>query len=319
MSRKEAKAKKKMAKKYSESVADSYDETSREISDHEAHRDVVYKLPSKMRQIMECFMIQMKRYTRQKVIWVSVVLLLLIPTLFFLFENVEALDGMLPTTDVTNIYIASLLEFMPLITPLLACIACGSMLSQEFNERTVYLSLPLPMSRHSFYIGKFLAGLTLIEGVVIAAYGISMVLAMTATTKTYTLEIAKSMVVMMAYVFFCCSITYAISTKIRRGSTMLPFILLFLVLPIIGICLAFFVKEDWGATVAAYLPCFGPESALMSLGNIAPISTWGISRIMFYGLKFNVGSNMLLMTLIPIAIGLVFLYLGNLAIKRRDM
>ena len=142
MSRKEAKAKKKMAKKYSESVADSYDETSREISDHEAHRDVVYKLPSKMRQIMECFMIQMKRYTRQKVIWVSVVLLLLIPTLFFLFENVEALDGMLPTTDVTNIYIASLLEFMPLITPLLACIACGSMLSQEFNERTVYLSLP---------------------------------------------------------------------------------------------------------------------------------------------------------------------------------
>ncbi|MBP5394431.1 MAG: hypothetical protein J6Y18_00775, partial [Candidatus Methanomethylophilaceae archaeon] len=105
----ESKAQRKMSKKYTESVTDSYDESAREITDKEAHRDVVYELPTKFRQIKECFMIQMKRYTRQKVIWMALILLLLIPILFFVFEKTDS--GMLPTTDITNMYIASLLQF----------------------------------------------------------------------------------------------------------------------------------------------------------------------------------------------------------------
>ena len=186
---KASKAEKKAAKRAANMVDDSYDESFREITDHEAHRDVVYELPSYMSQVKECFMIQMKRYTKQKVMWFAVILLALIPLLFFLFEKVESLKGMLPVTEVTNIYIASLLVFMPIIIPLLASIACGSMLSQEFNERTVYLSLPLPMPRSAFFLGKFLAALVLIEGVLTAAYGLCMILAMTVTTKTYTREI----------------------------------------------------------------------------------------------------------------------------------
>ena len=319
MSNREAKAQRKMAKKYSTSTTDSYDESSRTITDEEAHRNVSYELPSKLRQIRECFFIQMKRYTRQKAMWFAVVLLVLIPILFLLFENVDSLEGMLPTTEVTNIYIVSLLVFMPTVTPLLACMSCGSMLSQEFNERTVYLSLPLPMSRNAFYIGKFLAALALVEGVVIAAYGICMVLAMTVTERTYTVEIAKSMIVMMAYVFFCCAVTYTLSTKMRRGSTMLPFILLFLVLPIAGICLGFFGKTDMAVTVASYFPCFAPETAMLSLGNTTPISVWGIARMMFMSLTFNPGSSSIAMTLVPVGIGLVLLYLGSRVIKRRDM
>ena len=315
----EAKAQRKMAKKYSTSTTDSYDESSRTITDEEAHRNVSYELPSKLRQIKECFMIQMKRYTRQKTMWFAAILLILIPLLFLLFEKVDSLEGMLPTTEVTNIYIVSLLVFMPTITPLLACMSCGSMLSQEFNERTVYLSLPLPMSRNSFYIGKFLAALALVEGVVIAAYGICMILAMTVTERTYTVEIAKSLIVMMAYVFFCCAVTYALSTKLRRGSTMLPFILLFLVLPIAGICLGFFGKTDLAITVASYFPCFAPETAMLALGNTTPVSTWGIARMMFMGLTFNPGSSSLLMTLIPLALGVVVLILGSRVVKRRDM
>ena len=315
----EAKVQRKMAKKYSTSTTDSYDESARVITDEEAHRNVSYELPSKLRQIKECFMIQMKRYTRQKTMWFAAILLILIPALFMLFENVKSLEGMLPTTEVTNIYIVSLLVFMPTVTPLLACISCGSMLSQEFNERTVYLSLPLPMSRNSFYIGKFLAALALVEGVVIAAYGICMILAMTVTERTYTVEIAKSLIVMMAYVFFCCAVTYALSTKLRRGSTMLPFILLFLVLPIAGICLGFFGKTDLAINVASYFPCFAPETAMLALGNTTPISTWGIAKMMFMGLTFNPGSSSLLMTLIPIALGVVVLILGSRVIKRRDM
>lgn len=319
MSRREAKAQRKMAKKYSTSTTDSYDESNRVITDEEAHRDVVYELPSKLGQVKECFMIQMKRYTRQKIMWFAAVLLALIPILFFVFKNVEALEGNLPDSHVTNLYINSLLMFMPVIVPLLSCMACGSMLSQEFNERTVYLSLPLPMNRSTFYTGKFLAGLVLIEGVVLAAYGISMVLAMTATDTTYTLEIAKSLIVAMAYAFFCCALTYAMSTKLRRGSTMFPFILLFVILPLVGIVTGYLSDSEVLVKIMSYLPVFAPESALLSLGNSTPLSTLGIAKMMFYGFPFGPGSSMVIMMIVPIVFGLIFLKLGKRAVKGRDM
>ncbi len=313
----ESKAQRKMAKKYTESISDSYDEYAREITDKEAHRDVVYELPTKFRQIRECFMIQMKRYTRQKVIWIALILLLLIPILFFVFEKTDS--GMLPSTDITNMYIASLLEFMPLVVPLLAAIACGSMLSQEFNERTVYLSLPLPMSRNEFYLGKFLAGTALIEGVTIAAYGVSMILAMTVTTRTYTPMIAKSMVMMMAYVFFCCAITYALSTKLRRGSTMLPFLLLTLVLPLVGIILTRYVHAGWAVDVASMIPCYIPEIAMMSLGDTMPVSVWGIAKMIGQDGIFDISCPFITAVIVPLLLGLAFLYLGSRVIKGRDM
>ena len=314
-------AKKKGKNVYSENVKDSYDESSRVISDHEAHRDVVYELPSYPKQVKECFMIQMKRYTKQKVMWFAIILLALIPILFFVFKNVDGLKDLLPSSEVTNIYIASLLQFMPLIVPLLSAIACGSMLSQEFNERTVYLSLPLPMPRSAFFLGKFLAGLVLIEGVVTAAYGLAMVLAMTVTTETYTAEIFGSMLVMIVYVFFCCSLTYMMSTKLKRGSTMLPFLILVVILPVIAFVLAQFVSGDWAATVASYFPTYSPEMAIYSLGDTTPISLYGIIRMMVVGgvVTAEPGKNTVVMMIVSFVLGAVMLYIGEKVIRRRDM
>ena len=309
---------KKGKKAQTENVVDNYDESSRIITAHEAHRDVVYELPSYPKQVKECFMIQMKRYTKQKVMWISIILLALIPVLFYTFKNVDTLKTMLPVSDVTNIYIATLLTFMPMIVPLLAAIACGSMLSQEFNERTVYLSLPLPMPRSAFYFGKFLAGLVLVEGVVTAAYGITMVLAMTVTTKTYTSEIFASMLIMMAYTFFCCSLTYMMSTKLKRGSTILPFIILAVILPIVAIALAELMTGDWVTMVSSYIPSFSPEMAIYSLGDATPFSLYGIFSLMSH-FKAVPGKDTMVMMLISLFLGFILLYIGNKAIKRRDM
>ena len=317
MSRKDKKKRSKSV--YSENVTDSYDESSRVITAHEAHRDVSYNLPSYPRQVRECFMIQMKRYTKQKVMWFAIILLALIPILFFVFKSVDSLRTMLPSSDVTNIYIASLLQFMPIIVPLLAAIACGSMISQEFNERTVYLSLPLPMPRSAFYFGKFLAGLVLIEGVVTAAYGITMILAMSVTTKTYTAEIFGSMLVMMAYVFFCCSMTYALSTKLKRGSTILPFVILCAVLPIIAMALTELVSGDWVVTVSSYIPTFSPEMAIYSLGDTTPFSIYGIMHLMMPTLSAVPGKNTAVMMAISILLVTVMLLAGEKVVKRRDM
>ena len=308
----------KKSKKTAEVIKDSYDESSRIVTDEEAHRDVVYELPSYFRQVGECFMIQMKRYTKQKVMWFAIILLALMPILFFLFEKVDSLRGMLPVTEVTNIYIVSLLQFMPVIVPLLAAIACGSMLSQEFNERTVYLSLPLPMPRSAFFFGKFLAALVLIEGVLTAAYGIAMVLAMTVTERTYTPEIFGSMLVMMVYVFFCCSLTYMMSTKLKRGSTMLPFIVLTVALPVVSIVLAQFATVDIMASVASYIPTFSPEMAMYCLGDTTPFSLYGMLSL-FTPIKAVPGKNTAVMMVVSLLLGIVLLIVGKKVVEGRDM
>lgn len=316
MSRKD---KKKSKSVYSESVTDSYDETSRTITDHEAHRDVVYELPSYPKQVKECFMIQMKRYTKQKVMWFAIILLALIPVVFLIFTLVPTLKDLLPLSDVTNLYIASLLRLMPVVVPLLSAIACGSMLSQEFNERTVYLSLPLPMPRSAFYMGKFLAGLVLIEGVVTAAYGITMILAMTATSVTYTKEIFGSMLIMIVYVFFCCSLTYMLSTKLKRGSTILPFFILFVIMPLISIGMAQLIDGDLFMMIASYIPSFSPEMALYSLGNSMPFSMYGMLISMGAPLKAVPGKNTIVMMLITFILGVIMLKVGEKVVNRRDM
>ena len=52
----------KKAKKNKVTISDQYDESSRVLTDAEAHRDVSYELPSFLSQMLQCFKVQMKRY-----------------------------------------------------------------------------------------------------------------------------------------------------------------------------------------------------------------------------------------------------------------
>ena len=310
----------KKAKKNAATISDQYDESSRVLTDAEAHRDVLYDLPSPMAQIMECFKVQMKRYTRQRVMWFCIVILALIPVIYLAIKTLSSPGSMLPKTDVANTYMAALLSVGPAIIPLLASIACGSMLSQEFNERTVYLSLPLPMSRSAFYIGKFLAGLILIEGTVAAAYGLSIIISLGETSEIYTGAIFVSFLCAACYAFFCCALAYALSTKSRRGSSMLPFVVLFIIIPLIGDIIMMFVKNDTIYTIASYFPCFLIDESLNVMGQTTFISMSWIISSMFYGsFVITCGTNILVFSAVTVLIALMLLFLGYRKVERRDM
>ena len=308
------------AKKNTVTISDQYDESSRVLTDAEAHRDVQYELPSPTSQILECFKVQMKRYTRQKVMWFCIVLLAIIPVAYLAIKTLTDPGMMLPKTDVANTYMATLLSVGPAIIPLISAIACGSMLSQEFNERTVYLSLPLPLSRSAFYIGKFLAGLILVEGTVAAAYGLAVIISLGETSEMYTASAFTSFLLAACYTFFCCSLAYAMSTKSRRGSSMLPFVILFIVIPLIGVLTMMFVKNDTIYTIASYLPCFSIDAALNVMGNVSSISMGWIVTSMFVGaFAITYGSNTLVFILVTIVLSLLLLGHGYRVVKRRDM
>ncbi len=312
-----SKAEKKAAKKSAVTINDQYDESSRQLTDEEAHRNVSYELPSFGTQVRQCFKVQMKRYTRQRIMWVCVILLALMPVIYLGLKTAKLL---LPNTQVANIYMATLLCFGAAIIPLLSAIACGATLSQELNERTVFLSLPLPMSRSAFYLGKFLAGLLLIEGTISAAYGIAVIISMLETTSMFTSMIFESFILALTFGLFCCAISYAMSTKLKRGSTMLPFIVIFIVLPVIGIVVSGYSGVEFLESLCKYIPTYEMDMAINSLGNTAAISVTGIASAMFFGLSMvTYSDNNMAVAAVSVIISIVLLYAGYIVIKRRDM
>ena len=317
-SRAERKAEKKAQKMVT--INDQYDESSRVLTDEEAHRNVSYELPSFASQTYQCFIVQMKRYTRQRIMWMCIVLLALIVIIYVAIKSFTDPGMMLPNTDVANTYIAALMSMSAIIIPLLSAIAFGSMLSHEFNERTVFLSLPLPMSRASFYLGKFLAGFVLIEGTVAAAYGISAVIALGETSRMYSMELFVSFIVASVYTLFCCSFAYALSTKSKRGSSMLPFILLYIILPLVSILVMAYVHVDILYTIFSYMPCFAGELSLNVLSNTTAISVGWIMKSMFAtSFAITFGSNVIVMTLVCLVTSVLLMYLGYRVVKRRDV
>ena len=306
-----------------EQIVDAYDESERTLNAADAHRDVVYNLPPVHKQLFIVYMTQMKKFTKQRIMWLLLVLLAIIPIAFFaIYTANKSLFG---TSGVMNVFMSTLLSALPVMSMLIASVVCGTMLPQEFNEKTVYLSLPLPLNRSIFYYGKFLAGLTLTVGVISAAYGISAVIALMYTEVCYSNELLMSYIVGIISVFNYCAFSYMISSKSIRGSSMAPLILLLVILPIIALIIVYAfgkIGMDGLAGAVGYLPVFGSDLSINLMGSPAPgmyFSLVGVLNISSIVPDFAVGSSAGAMIAVSIVLGIMCLVLGQKIIERRDM
>ena len=329
--RKERKALKK-ARRNAPTITDAYDESDRTLSDSEAHRDVSYELPPTIKQIWICYMTQMKRFTKERTVWTMLILLLLIPVFYFVSTKYIGV----PVSHITNVFLSVPLFAMPVVVAFICSSTCGTMLPREYNERTIYLSLPLPISRFAFYIGKFLAGFSLCLGVVTAAYGISVLLALTVgnTDVSYTGAMFSSLLVMVCTVFFYCSFVYMLSAKSKRGATLKALVLLMVALPVL-VAVPYIMAnidqlESYRSTLEAiggillYIPVTGPDYALNILGSsgIAQFFLFDVLSVfsfvkMLSGISLNM--NLIMFCLVSIVLGILCLVRGFFKIKRRDM
>lgn len=333
LSKEERKALRRAKKSgFTETIKDDYDESDRTLSDADAHRDEVYELPSTLAQVGICYMTQMKRFTKERTVWMLLILLALIPLLYI---GIDRLFG-LGNSHVTNIFIATPLFLMPIMSMFICSTVCGSMLPREYNERTVYFSLPLPISRFAFYIGKFLAGLTLCWGVITAAYGISILLALIIgdTDVSYTGPMFLSLLIMMASSFAFCAFVYMLSAASKRGSNMKSLLLLIVLIPaVITIIKILSVTEMFQSVrgllesvygILLYTPVLGPDLAIANLGRspfyeIFRMDCGSLTAFMslFSGVKLTM--NPFLMSFVAIVIGVICLFIGYRKIYRRDM
>ncbi len=295
----------------------TWGDTGYSASDAEAHRDRTYEIPSMVKQTMVIFMVQMKLFSKMKWTYIMLFIALLIPILYFLGGDfISMLLQMYGFDSVhSTIFISGLLSAMPLMMGLFTSILCGKQIPQEFRDRTAYMNVSLPISRVSFYLGKYLAGFVMSLAIFLFAYGMAIATAMTEYDTIFADLLGTSLVYTVIAVFAYTATAFCIGSVLKRGSSLIPFILMSVVIPVIAIILMANALEGGATDVSSYLllPSFLCEAALSTLGAPTSISSGLVV------MSFMDASDYGTMAVIGIVWGLAFLILGMFRTMRREM
>lgn len=242
--------------------------SSYSATDEEAHRNVRYGIGSQLNQMGIVFMTQMKLFSKMKWTYLMLFVALLIPVIVQGFpELIQIVDLMFGLSgSYSTTYIAEMLIFLPLFLGLITSLMCGTQIPQEFKDRTAYMNMALPMSRVSFYFGKYLAGLVMCIGIFMLAYGSAVATSMTRYDSIFTDLILESLLLTIVGVMAYSATAFCVGCFMKKGSSIVPFILMSFVLPGVIVMAA----SQWDMWWLTQLPFFLGEAALGILG--APIS-----------------------------------------------
>ena len=311
----EPKKARKLSRKRDETVDEerlgTWADTGYHASDAEAHRDVRYKGASPVGRILGVFMAQMKLFAKGKWMFIMMFAAALIPVVMVLMPS-DILDMLMSQCGISTKYIGMILCFMPLMISFFTAVLCGTQLPNEFKDRTAYMSIPLPVSRTEFYIGKYLAGFVLCLGVFLMAFGFAVLMGMMEYDEFFSDMIARALVYTVVAIFAYSATAYCIGTFMRRGSALVPLMLMFVILPAVFLYLGLKFEIDW----VFNMPCFLPDAILASLGSPTTVSLLGMFSLIGGGSYFD---NIGLMILIGVAWGVLFLVIGAIKMNRREM
>lgn len=303
-------------KKEEEDRKGTWGNTGYSATDDQAHRNVKYRIPSFMKQTMIVFSVQMKLFSKMKWTYFMLFVALLIPIIYFAGESL--LSSLMVAfgfqSDYSNTYISGLLAFLPVLLGLFTSVLCGTQLPNEFKERTAYMNVSLPLDRRSFYLGKYLAGFVMSLAIFMFAYGMAIATAMSRYDSIFADLLAESLGLTIVAVFAYTATAYCVGSFMKRGSSMIPFIVMTILLPVVTIlAFAYFLDSGTNLDWVFYLPCYLGEAALGILG--APVSaSVGMIGISYMDLT-NVGIN----AAVGVVWGILFLLLGMYKTMRREM
>lgn len=289
-------------------------ESSGRMSDEEAHRNVKYSIPSVFQQTMYMFKTQMALYSKRKSIYVVLVMAVLIPLIYMGLNGIVdlALLGEASGSGMIGI----LLCMMPFIMSLFTAFICGSAIPSEFTERSAYMNMALPMSRASFCLGKYLAGLVITLGVFVFAYGMAMIGTMTEYDYFDEGALGLSFTMTVLATLFYSSFAFFMGCVLKRGAALVSLLLMVMVVPIIEIYL--YANDYMSSDVFVLLPNLLPDMACISLGSSFAASPVGMVNALVNVID---PSTFPLPTCVLIAVvfSVLFLGIGIYAVNRREM
>ena len=271
-------------------------------------------IPTPMRQMQIVYMAQLKLYMKGSIPFLLILLVLMIPAIIYtgIFDGMIIDSMRTEIGDTGETFVAICLSMLSAMTILVACILCGSTLPSEIRYRTAYLNFPFPQSRTTFYFGKFLAGYSLTLMTVLLAFGISIVTASLGYGSVSFTAVGTALIISIAGSFAICAMAYGISAYTEKGSTMIPFALIFIMIPVIALVLA-----DAGALSGyiGYIPSFFGEVALSYLG-----SDQSVSMVMLLdNMNADISAGFAGAVSASMIFGVVFLFAGLIRTQRREI
>jgi ABC-type transport system involved in multi-copper enzyme maturation permease subunit len=158
---------------------------------------------------------------------------------------------------------AYLLSLLPIMAAVIPSMLSGRILSSEFKNRTVFLTFPLPVSRTTFYFGKFLASFILSAGIFGLVYGFALICGSNLYEPSFPNNVLSSFLICITAVFAVAATAYGLSTMFRRGSVGLTAVLM-IVIPflIVVITETYFDLSQSAIDHIKMLPPFGGYQAL---------------------------------------------------------
>lgn len=283
-----------------------------DASDEEAHRNVRYEGSSPVKRILWIFMAQMKLFSKNKWTFILLFMAVLMPIVIIVVPDLK--DATKTICAGSTAYIGTLLCMITFMASFFTSFLCGTQIPNEFKDRTAYMSMPLPVTRMEFYIGKYLAGFVLCVGAFLMAFGFAVILAMMEYDTFFSDEIASALLGTIVTIFAFSATAYCLGSFMKRGSALVPLIFMFFLLPIV--CFLAYMRLDLDAMLL--FPCFLPDNIIFTLGSEAAMSIGGMSIGMF-GVDLPSVANIDASMLVSIVWGIAFLILGAYKMSRREM
>jgi len=224
---------------------------------------------------------ELRKHLRRRRLFIIAALAILVPLIFYA-----------TTPDTADQLAAISLRFLSILMIISAAMFAGDAISGEFESKTGLLLFPTPQSRTSIFVGKYIAAL-IITFLVVSLYYVIMILQTIHLfgVSEIPAELAQSYLTASIYVTSVVSVVFFFSSILKRSiaSTILGFVLLMLVLPVVAGVLTMLEIEPWfivtysgelitsvlgkgslfpgpggHLNLEAYSPDFGPGIAVMA-------------------------------------------------------
>ncbi len=304
-----------------ETSADSPDEnrprgtwqSSSTMTDEEAHRDARYGIKSSMYQTFYMFETQMALFSKRKLVYALLGMAIMIPVIYVMVKDLFPMGSY--AEDSGNGVMGIMLFMLPLILGIFTSFLCGSLMPREFEDRSAYMNMALPMSRVSFCLGKYLAGLVITIGVFVFAFAMAMAGSMIYYQYYDGSALGMAFVLLFLAIMVYTSFSFALGCVMKRGSSILSLILMVFVLPGVEM---FCVLNGQNNDILTYLPNLLPDYVCFALGSSSSSSMVGLVNSILPMVELSSFS-------LPIASALAvlwtvgFLALGIFAINRREI
>jgi ABC-2 type transport system permease protein len=194
-------------------------------------------LKAELYDIHLSIMFELRKHLRRRRLLIIVGLAILVPLIFYAH-----------TPDTASQFSVASLRFLSILMIISAAMFAGDAISGEFESKTGLLLFPTPQSRTSIFVGKYVAAL-ITTFLVVSLYYVIMVLQ---TIHLYgaseiPTELAKSYLTASIYVTSVVSVVFFFSSILKHAiaSTILGFVLLMLVLPVVAGVLTMQEIEPW--------------------------------------------------------------------------